>query len=222
MEGNPSKDDKVTCQKIFQTIDTDGTGSCSIEELTVNSNQNLKHVAGVFDTTYPQVFLKKLFYNTGEIEEFINLADTDGSGEVDAGAMLPLNRLASPRLVRAARALRQVTFEEFWALKSKSRQRRRQRDITITVFKAENILNAGPHPLRAGPPCSPRPAPPRPRARPVGRRARARRASGSMMSRRSAASVRALRPGRALRLARAHLDHARSRVGTPGAVRRCT
>jgi hypothetical protein len=36
-----------------------------------------------------------------------------------------------------------VTFEEFWALKSKSRKKRRQRDISITVFKAENVLNAG-------------------------------------------------------------------------------
>ncbi len=37
-----------------------------------------------------------------------------------------------------------MTFEELWELKSKTRRRRRQRDISITVFKAENILNAGP------------------------------------------------------------------------------
>ncbi len=46
-----------------------------------------------------------------------------------------------PSLIRRDR--RQVTFEEFWALKSKSRKKRRQRDISITVFKAENVLNAG-------------------------------------------------------------------------------
>jgi hypothetical protein len=38
---------------------------------------------------------------------------------------------------------RQVTFEEFWDLKWKGQHKRRQRDVTITVIKAENILNAG-------------------------------------------------------------------------------
>jgi hypothetical protein len=36
-----SESEKDTLQKIFRTIDTDGTGNCSIEELTVRSNAYL-------------------------------------------------------------------------------------------------------------------------------------------------------------------------------------
>ena len=36
-----SADEKSTLQKIFSTIDTDGTGSCSIDELSVSSNLNV-------------------------------------------------------------------------------------------------------------------------------------------------------------------------------------
>ncbi len=35
-------DEKDTLQKIFSTIDTDGTGNCSIEELTVGGNFDIK------------------------------------------------------------------------------------------------------------------------------------------------------------------------------------
>ena len=66
--------------------------------------------------------------------------------------------------------VRQVTFEEFWALKSKGQHKRRQRDVTITVVRAENILNAGPpseafHPSRPSPfsPLPPLPRTPGPR-----------------------------------------------------------
>ena len=38
---------------------------------------------------------------------------------------------------------RQVSFEEFWELKSKGQHHRRLREVTITVIRAENILNAG-------------------------------------------------------------------------------
>jgi Ca2+-binding EF-hand superfamily protein len=33
-----SESEKDTLQKIFHTIDTDGTGSCSIDELTVSTS----------------------------------------------------------------------------------------------------------------------------------------------------------------------------------------
>ena len=55
-------DEKEKCRKVFDSIDTDKTGSCSIEELTI--------------------FLKKMFYTPEEIEKFIKCADADRSGEM--------------------------------------------------------------------------------------------------------------------------------------------
>ncbi len=57
-----SADDKEKCRRVFDSIDTDKTGSCSIEELTI--------------------FLKRMFYTPEEIEKFIKSADADRSGEV--------------------------------------------------------------------------------------------------------------------------------------------
>jgi Ca2+-binding EF-hand superfamily protein len=95
--GHESADnEKEALQKIFLTIDTDGTGSCSIEELTVSKHTMIMNrincIAGEkqrkkskFDSTCSaQVFLKKLFYTPKEIEEFIKLADSDQSGEVES------------------------------------------------------------------------------------------------------------------------------------------
>ena len=90
-------EERETYRQIFDSIDVDKTGSCSREEMST--------------------FLKKLFYTREEIDEFINMADADHSGE--------------------------VTFEEFWSLRMKTGQSRRGRDLKITVVKAENILNAG-------------------------------------------------------------------------------
>jgi hypothetical protein len=87
---------------------------------------------------YEQVFLKKLFYTPAEIDEFIRIADTDGNGEVGGTRRSTLRAPSSALTMR-----RQVTFEEFWALKSKGPHKRRQREVTITVVKAENVLNAG-------------------------------------------------------------------------------
>ena len=85
-------DEKDTLQKIFRTIDTDGTGSCSIEELTVggslmiviklNLEKIKKREQDADLKCYKQVFLKKLFYTPQEIEEVIKMADSDHSGEV--------------------------------------------------------------------------------------------------------------------------------------------
>ena len=52
--------EKEKCRQIFNTIDTDRTGTCSREELTV--------------------FLKKLFFKPEEIAEFIEIADSDQNG----------------------------------------------------------------------------------------------------------------------------------------------
>ena len=54
-------DEKEKCRAIFDTIDTDKTGTCSREELTI--------------------FLKKLFCKPEEIEDFIKKADADLNGE---------------------------------------------------------------------------------------------------------------------------------------------
>ena len=35
LEGYSAEEDKDTYLKIFKTIDTDGTGSCSVDEMTV-------------------------------------------------------------------------------------------------------------------------------------------------------------------------------------------
>ncbi len=53
--------EKEKCRAIFDTIDTDKTGTCSREELTI--------------------FLKKLFCKPEEIEDFIKKADADDNGE---------------------------------------------------------------------------------------------------------------------------------------------
>ena len=94
-----AEEEKEMYRQIFDSIDVDKTGSCSREEMST--------------------FLKKLFYTREEIDEFINMADADNSGE--------------------------VSFEEFWNLRLKSEQgpSRRGYDLKITVIKAENILNAG-------------------------------------------------------------------------------
>jgi hypothetical protein len=49
----------------------------------------------------------------------------------------------------------QITFDEFWSLRSKSRQKRRQREVKIKVVKAENILNAGARADTNASPCLP-------------------------------------------------------------------
>ena len=60
-QSNSKFEEKIKCRKIFDTIDTDKTGTCSMEELTV--------------------FLRKMFFKPDEIAEFIKLADSDRNGE---------------------------------------------------------------------------------------------------------------------------------------------
>jgi hypothetical protein len=59
LEGYSADEDKDTYLKIFKTIDTDGTGSCSIDELTVirRCSVQLEPPNPQLETLNPQPYL---------------------------------------------------------------------------------------------------------------------------------------------------------------------